>query len=53
MEGEADPFDFILAEKLGMTVARMRNEMSNHEYIGWRAFYTWRAAMRELESKRG
>ena len=45
-----DPFDFILAEALGMTVAAMR-AMGNDEYLAWRAFYTWRKAMRELEAK--
>ena len=48
MEGELDPFDFSLAESLGMTVERMRDEMANNEYHQWRAFYTWRNAQREL-----
>ncbi len=51
MEGELDPFDFLLAEALGMTVAEIRDRMSNAEYIEWRAFYTYRAAMRELANK--
>ena len=48
MEGELDPFDFVLAEKLGMTLAQIE-AMSNHEYLRWRAFYTYRAAMAEMD----
>lgn len=48
VEGDLDPFDFDLAERLGMTVERMREEMSNAEYLQWRAFTVWRNAQREL-----
>lgn len=51
IEGELDPFDFILAENLHMTVAEMRDRMGNDEYLQWRAFYVWRAAERELAAK--
>ena len=51
MEGELDPFDFMLAEQLGMTVAQMRETLSNQEYLQWRAFYVWRNAQQELEAK--
>ena len=51
MEGSVDPFDFILAESLHMTVADMHDRMSNQEYAGWRAFYVYRAAMRELAAQ--
>lgn len=50
MEGELDPFDFMLAEGLGITLAQI-GEMSNNEYTRWRAFYTYRAAMQEMASK--
>ncbi len=48
MTGALDPFEFVLAEALGMTVADLRDRMSNDEYLSWRAFYAWRAAQREL-----
>jgi hypothetical protein len=49
MEGERDPFDYLLAEALGgMTVAEMRDRMSNHEYLEWRAFFKYRAAQQKL-----
>jgi hypothetical protein len=48
MEGELDPFDFMLAERLGMTLAQV-GEMSNNEYIRWRAFHVWRQAMAEMK----
>lgn len=47
MEGELDPFDFMLAEALGLTLAQV-GEMSNNEYLRWRAFYVYREAMREM-----
>lgn len=48
MEGELDPFDFILAERLGITLAAVE-AMSNNEYLRWRAFYTYRAAMEAMQ----
>jgi hypothetical protein len=51
MTEELDPFDWALAEGLGMTVERMRAEMSNPEWHSWRAFYVYRAAQRELANK--
>ena len=48
MTEELDPFDWALAEALGMTVERMRAEMSNPEYHSWRAFFVWRAAQQKL-----
>ena len=47
MEGELDTFDFVLAETLGMTLAQV-GEMSNNEYLRWRAFYVYRNAMAEM-----
>lgn len=52
MEGELDTFQFVLAQDLGMTLAQL-GEMSFDEYLHWQAFYTYRAAMAELEAKRG
>ena len=51
MDGRLDPFDFTLAEQLHMTVADMRERMSNQEYLQWRAFYVWRNAQQELDAK--
>lgn len=48
MEGEMDAFDFILAERLGMTLAQV-DAMSNNEYVRWRAFAVYRAAMADME----
>jgi hypothetical protein len=50
MEEELDPFDYQLAENLGMTVEQVR-QMPNREYAAWQAFYVWRHARRELEAK--
>lgn len=52
MEGGIDAFDFILSEKLGMTVQQMRDTMPNDEYHQWRAFYSYRNAMQDLEEKK-
>lgn len=49
MEGALDPFDFALAEQLGMTVQQMNDQLSNDEYLSWRAFYVYRNAMKELD----
>lgn len=48
MTGDLDTFDFDLAERLGMTVERMRNEMTNAEYLQWRAYTVWKNAQQEL-----
>ena len=48
MEGDLDPFDFVLAERLGMTLAQV-GAMSNNEYTRWRAFYVYRDAMSEMQ----
>jgi hypothetical protein len=51
MVGTLDPFDFLLAESLSMTVAEMHARMGNDEYIAWRAFYVYRNAQQELARK--
>lgn len=48
---EADPlieFDHFLAQKLGMTVARMRAEISAAEHLAWQVYYGREAQRREL-----
>lgn len=45
MLGERDPFEFVLAESLGMTLAQVRASMTAGEYAEWYAFHTWRRAM--------
>ena len=52
---ENDPeleFEFFLAEKLHMTVARLRREMSNDELLRWSVFYARRRQLEELAAKR-
>lgn len=49
---EATPdleFEFYLAQKLGMTVDRMRAEMSADEYTRWGIYYARKAQREELE----
>lgn len=53
---EADPsieFDYLLAEKLHMTVAEMMHRVSAEEYLGWCIYYGRKAQRAELEAKRG
>jgi hypothetical protein len=37
-----------LAEQLHMTVAQMRVELSNHEYLRWSMYYARQAQRRQL-----
>lgn len=48
-------FEYFLAEKLGMTVARLRREMSSMEFAHWAVWYGIKAQRRqqELELARG
>lgn len=39
-------FEFYLATKLGMTVARLRDEMGSAEFTAWQIYYA-RIAQRE------
>lgn len=48
--GERDPFDYVLARDLGRTVDELR-QMSQAEYVEWRAFYNWQAAMDEFRDR--
>ena len=49
VEGRLDPLDFVIAEKLGMTVEEMKTRMTNIEYLQWRAFFVWRHEKEKLE----
>lgn len=44
-------FEHYLAEKLGMTVARLRREMTTQEFMAWGVYYGRKAQKRELASK--
>ncbi len=49
---EASPdleFDHFLAAKLGMTVARLRAEIGNDEYVHWQVYFARKAQREELE----
>lgn len=48
METTELEFEFHLAEKLGMTVARMRREMSQAEFMHWGIYYGRKAQRIEL-----
>lgn len=51
MTGQLEPYPFVLAERLGMTVAELDERMPLDEFYRWAAFDTWRAAQQELASK--
>jgi predicted membrane-bound spermidine synthase len=42
-------FEFFLAQKLGMTVAALRAEMTNDEFLHWSVYYARKAQREELE----
>jgi hypothetical protein len=46
-------FDFFLAEKLGMTVARMQVEMSALEHLRWWVYYGREAQRKEIRGRQG
>lgn len=46
-----DTFQFVLAQDLGKTLDEL-DAMPRREYLAWRAYYTWRASMQELEAKK-
>lgn len=46
-------FEFFLAQKLGMTVGRLRTELSNDEFVHWYIYYARIAQRRELAMKTG
>lgn len=48
--GHDDPFDYDLALHLGWSHG-MVGELPHAEYIRWRAYWNWRAAMKEHDAK--
>jgi hypothetical protein len=48
MEGDIDVFDFLLAEKLHMSLEAVGN-LSNREHIAWRAFDVYVKAMAAMK----
>jgi hypothetical protein len=44
-----DAFEFVLADRLKMTVEELRQTVSNREFHQWRAFYAYRRSLEELE----
>ena len=50
MLGEVDMFDFILAEKLGMTLAQVR-ALPNAEWVEWRAYHKVRHALSNMKER--
>lgn len=46
-------FEFFLATKLGMTVARLREEMSQREFVAWSIYYQRLAQLQEMAQAQG
>ena len=46
-------FELFLAEKLGLTVGRLRAEMSNEEFLLWNTYYARQSQLVELEQLKG
>jgi hypothetical protein len=51
VENPSLEFDYLLAETLGMSVARMRRELSGQEYQEWIVYFGRKAQRRELAEK--
>jgi len=49
--GEADEFEFFLAEKLHRTVAEL-DEMDHAEYVRWVVYYGRKAQRQDIEAKK-
>jgi len=45
-------FEYFLAQKLGITVARLRAEMTNKEFVHWSVYYARKAQREQLELRR-
>ncbi len=52
MEAGDGEFEHYLAEQLGMTVARLRREMSQAEYLRWSVYYGRKGQRMQLEQLR-
>jgi hypothetical protein len=53
-EFEAHPdleLEFMLADRLGMTVARLRDEMTTDEFLRWSVYHARRGQRAELARK--
>jgi hypothetical protein len=48
-DGPDAEFELFLAQKLGMTRARLREEMSADEFLRWQMYYARKAQREELE----
>ena len=46
-------FEFFLADKLGMTVSRLRHEIDTDEFMRWSVYYARKAQSAELARKVG
>lgn len=44
--------EFFLADRLGMTVSRLRDEMSNAEFVAWCMYHARKAQRQELAMKK-
>lgn len=49
--GDADEFEFFIAEKLGRTVDEL-GVMPNDEYVKWFVYFGRKAQRREIEAKK-
>ena len=45
---ELDPYEFVLAERLGMTLAELSDRMTTREFAAWQAFDVYRIEMQKL-----
>lgn len=48
LTGQTNEFEFFLAAELGMTVGRLRAEMTNEEFVQWQSYYKVRGQREEL-----
>jgi len=56
LELETSPdllFELFLAERLGLTIGRLREEMSNEEFLLWNTYYARKDQQAELERLKG
>lgn len=51
METTELEFEHFLAEKLHMSVARLRREVSSQEFVQWSVYYGRKAQRQEMASK--
>lgn len=51
METTELEFEFYLAERLGMTVAQLRRNLSAHEFAQWGVYFGRKAQRQELAAR--